>query len=289
MTPVGKILVFVNLVFSLFVGAMGLMVFTADTNKNAEIAKIIRERDVLKASNGTYQEENKVLLEGRETEIKRMEKDIEKQKTDLEDRDRVAKDMQKKLDEASKKLNEKDIVLQTAVAESNRRQEQNDQMREILKAEVDRNQKLTKDLEKSKSEEVSQRITALTLKSTNEKLENQLREMARDMEKVKSGSTSAVAQLNKASKNPPPENIDGLVKVADPSGLVKISIGSDAGLARGHTLEIFRLSPLSSQSKYLGTIRILEVTPHEAVGQPVKQLTDKPMAGDRVASRILGN
>lgn len=289
MTPVGKILVFINLAFSLFVGAMGLMVFSADTGKNVEIAKIIRERDVLKASNGTYQEENKALLEGKDSEAKRLEKEIEKQKTDLEDRDRVVKDKQKQLDESSKKLNEKDIVLQTAVAESNRRQEQNDQMREILKVESDRNQKLTKELEKTKSDEVSQRITALTLKSTNEKLENQLREMARDMERVKTGSSTASAQLNKSMKNPPPENVDGLVKVADASGLVKISVGSDVGLLKGHTLELFRLSPLSSQSKYLGTIRILEVTPHEAVGQPVRPLTDKPMAGDRVASKILGS
>lgn len=289
MTPVGKILVFVNLAFSLFVGAMGLMVFTADTGKNVEIAKIVSELKVLKASNLTYQEENKVLLEGKDSEVKRLEKDIDKQKTDLEDKDRIAKDKQKQLDDFSKKLNEKDIILQTAVAESNRRQEQNDQMREILKTEVDRNQKLAKDLEKSKSEEVSQRITALTLKSTNEKLEVQLREMARDMERVKTGGSSAAAQLNKGMKNPPPENVDGLVKVADASGLVKISVGSDVGLAKGHTLELFRLSPLSSQSKYLGTIRILEVSPHEAVAQPVRALTDKPMAGDRVASKILGS
>jgi hypothetical protein len=71
--------------------------------------------------------------------------------------------------------------------------------------------------------------------------------------------------------------------------LIKISIGSDAGLTKGHTLEVFRLSAVATQSKYLGTVRILEVTPNEAVAQPVKPLSDKPIAGDRVASRILGS
>jgi hypothetical protein len=120
-------------------------------------------------------------------------------------------------------------------------------------------------------------------------LEVQLREMAKDMERAKSGGTSALTQVNKASKNPPPDNIEGMVKVADSSGLIKISIGSDAGLTKGHTLEVFRLSAVATQSKYLGTVRILEVTPNEAVAQPVKPLSDKPIAGDRVASRILGS
>lgn len=289
MTPVGKILVFVNLVFSLFVGAMGLMVFTADTNKNMEIIKVQRERDVLKASNVTYQEENKTLQESGSSSVKEKEVEIVKLKTEIEDFKRVKDDLDKKYNEASKKLNEKDIVLQTAVAESSRRQEQNDQMREILKAEVKRNSEISKELELSRSNEIAQRISAQTFKSTNERLEAQLREMAKDMERAKSGTTSALAQVNKATKNPPPDNIEGMVKDANASGLIKISIGSDAGLTKGHTLEVFRLSAIATQSKYLGTVRILDVTPNEAVAQPVRPLADKPVVGDRVASRILGS
>ncbi len=289
MTPVGKILVFVNLVFSLFVGAMGLMVFTADTNKNAEIVKVQREREVLKASNTTYQEENKSLQESTSSSVKEKEVEISKIKTDLEDSKRVKDDLDKKYNEAMKKLNEKDIVLQTAVAESSRRQEQNAQMSEILKAEVKRNSEISKELEQTRAKEISERISAQTFRSTNERLEVQLREMAKDFERAKTGGSSALAQSNKASKNPPPDNIEGMVKVADASGLIKISIGSDAGLTKGHTLEVFRLSAVATQSKYLGTVRILEVTPNEAVAQPVKPLSDKPIAGDRVASRILGS
>ena len=179
MTPVGKILVFVNLIFSLFVGAMGLMVFTADTNKNAEIVKVQREREVLKASNTTYQEENKTLQEISTSSVKEKEVEIAKLKTELEDFKRVKDDLDKKYNEASKKLNEKDIVLQTAVAESSRRQEQNAQMSEILKAEVKRNSEISKELELSRAKEISERISAQTFKSTNERLEAQLRDMAK--------------------------------------------------------------------------------------------------------------
>ncbi|HEY7311021.1 MAG TPA: hypothetical protein VH643_16775 [Gemmataceae bacterium] len=92
-------------------------------------------------------------------------------------------------------------------------------------------------------------------------------------------------------RNPPAENVEGLVKrVEESSGLMTIGIGSDAGLAKGHTLELFRLdAETPSKSKYLGTVRILEVKAKEAVAQPVGRLASPPKAGDRVASRILGN
>ena len=289
MTPVGKILVFVNLVFSLFVGAMGLMVFTADTNKNTEIVKVQREREVLKASNTTYQEENKSLQEDKASSGKEKEVEIAKLKAEVEDFKRVKGDLDKKYEKKEEELQAKDRLLKTTLAESVLRQEQNAQMSEILKAEVIRNKEISKKLEETRSEEIKQRIEAQTFKSTNERLEVQLREMAKDMERAKTGGTSALAQVNKASKNPPPDNIEGMVKVADASGLIKISIGSDAGLTKGHTLEVFRLSAVATQSKYLGTVRILDVTPNEAVAQPVKPLSDKPIAGDRVASRILGS
>ncbi len=87
-------------------------------------------------------------------------------------------------------------------------------------------------------------------------------------------------------KDQPPENVEGLIKATDPGGLVTITIGSDAGLAKGNTLEVFRLAGVTSQSKYLGTIRILTVTPSEAVGELVNRPSAPLQKGDIVASRI---
>jgi hypothetical protein len=86
--------------------------------------------------------------------------------------------------------------------------------------------------------------------------------------------------------NPPAEDVEGLVKAVEDNGLVKLSIGSDAGLAKGHTLELFRLRPTP---KYIGRVRVVEVTAHEAVAQPVGRLSDKPVTGDKVRSRISGD
>ena len=88
-----------------------------------------------------------------------------------------------------------------------------------------------------------------------------------------------------SAKNPPPEHVEGLVKEVDKNGLIKINLGSDAGLQKGHTLEVFRLGV--KESKYLGIVRIVEVSAREAVGQPVGKMTGPVEPGDRVASRIL--
>jgi hypothetical protein len=90
-----------------------------------------------------------------------------------------------------------------------------------------------------------------------------------------------------AGKNPPPQDVEGVVRSVNANGLLTISVGSDAGLLKGNTLELFRLAPVRSQSKYLGTVKVVEVKPKEAVCVPVGRLAGPPQPGDRVASRVL--
>jgi hypothetical protein len=87
------------------------------------------------------------------------------------------------------------------------------------------------------------------------------------------------------ARNPPPEPVEGKVTAIDTgSGLVTIDIGGEAGLARGHTLEMYRLKPAP---RYLGTLRIIEVRASEAVGKMEKKIAEVE-AGDQVSSQILG-
>src|SRR5262249_27875790 len=67
------------------------------------------------------------------------------------------------------------------------------------------------------------------------------------------GGTAATSSL---SRRPPAEDLKGSVLETDPtSGLVTISLGSDAGLQVGHTLEVYRTEP---KPEYVGTIRIVD-------------------------------
>ncbi|HLJ92545.1 MAG TPA: TolC family protein [Gemmataceae bacterium] len=84
--------------------------------------------------------------------------------------------------------------------------------------------------------------------------------------------------------NPPPQDIEGTIRATDPkSGMVTLSIGSDAGLRKGHTLEVYRLKP---EPKYLGSLEVVSVTSAEAVARLIQNRGVKLEVGDRVTSAI---
>lgn len=89
-----------------------------------------------------------------------------------------------------------------------------------------------------------------------------------------------------AKLNPPAKAIKGTVlRIDGVSGLVSLSVGSDHGLKKGQTLEVYRTKP---RAEYLGVIQILEVTSTSSVGQ--RQKSDLPLSpireGDLVVDKI---
>jgi hypothetical protein len=84
-------------------------------------------------------------------------------------------------------------------------------------------------------------------------------------------------------------SISGLVNDVASTGLMRVSFGSDDGLAKGDTLEVYRLAKDVKQSKYLGRVRVVEVSAKEAVAQPVGKMFGPPQPGDQVSSRITGD
>src|SRR5207248_39668 len=129
---------------------------------------------------------------------------------------------------------------------------------------------------------VAAEIQFKSVNDRNQQLESQVRDLARDLVRSRANLGAGGTTVARG-KNPPPESVEGLIKSTDPTGLVTITIGTDAGVTRGHTMEVFRLGALP---RYLGTIRILEATHNQAVGQPVGRMVAPPQVGDRVASRI---
>jgi hypothetical protein len=88
--------------------------------------------------------------------------------------------------------------------------------------------------------------------------------------------------------NPPPKEVKGRVLAVEPTDprVVRVSLGSDAGLRKHHTLEIYRLKP---RAQYLGRLLIIEVTDRSAVGRLVREPGERmPVlrGGDEVASRL---
>jgi hypothetical protein len=89
---------------------------------------------------------------------------------------------------------------------------------------------------------------------------------------------------SQTGKNPPPAQLEGEVKSIDDGGLVVITIGADAGLSKGQSLEVYRVKP---EPMYLGTLQIVQVNPKEAVGKSTATRGRGSIrVGDRVTSQV---
>jgi hypothetical protein len=87
------------------------------------------------------------------------------------------------------------------------------------------------------------------------------------------------------AKTGTPLTVEGVVKKVDATGLMVVSVGSDAKVVKGLTLEVYRLG---ATPKYLGRVLVVDVTPTEAVCKPSGRLLEPVKVGDRVSSRLSG-
>jgi hypothetical protein len=304
MTAVGKILVFFNLLFSLGVGAVAIVNYTARTHWAAGYEELKSKYDVATASRTTYQTENDRLIKDRDrlnvklaesagkmmVEIKNPDEAAQKVADTLKDSLEQIKVQKKEIEDlrrqalaAEKKASQVETVAKVSLEDVSRRQADVEKMRETLKAETDRNVELVKEKNSLRDRAVAAEIQSTTLRDINSRLEAELQQAMKDLARIRALGGRSVAR---GTTNPPPENVEGLVQRFDSnSNLVTISLGSDAGLAEGNTMEVFRLGAVP---KYVGQIKIVRVTPTQAVGQPTGRLNGTIQKGDRVASRIMG-
>lgn len=291
MTPVGKVLVFLNLVFSLAVGAFVVMIYVARAHWVDEYKKLENRNTVLTADARTYQSELQKAQADASAQIAKKDAELKNAQQDLDAASRTITQLRKDLGEAQTKSQHEVALSSIYTSEVGKRQEDVGQLRATLQKERDNNNALVKQNAELRDQATVAQIERRTVQEQNSRMEKQLQQMAKDMARVRA-SGGATLTARAGGKNPPPENVEGLVKNTDSRDgvtLMTLTIGSDAGLTKGHTLELFRINPSSpTQSKYLGTVRILDAEAHQAVAQPVGRLSSPPQRGDRVASRILG-
>lgn len=287
MTTLGKILVFVNLAFSFITGALIIMVFVTRTNWKAgydklsgNLAAVREENNRLTADNKKLLNEKDAAVQAVEAKLKAAEGKVEQQKQEVQAAEKKLAQMQLQLQAA----NGNNVV---GAAELQRRKNEVDAMEQLLK---DREKKLADSQIEAKNlreQTVKAQIELASALDRNAHLVTQNETLARENDRNRGKGAGGTAPGTAAAKNPPPEDVRGLVKQTDATtGLVTISIGSDAGISVGNTLEAYRTKP---QPQYLGTIRIMDVRHHEAVGKLIStQRKGLLQVGDEVASNILG-
>ncbi len=288
MTIVGKLLVFIVLLFCLVDLGLVLVVYMTRVNWQDLLKKEKTAHDADKANLLAYKQDRDNLYRQLQEGDSRWRYEHDRLVKLLEDEQELRKKQEETLNEEKKQKEALQAQNAVLVEEVKKRQKEVEQVRVALKDEIDKSVKLVKERNEMLEQKTAAEISSRTLLDINRRLEEQGQALARDNARMKAnlGTTTTVSTTG---KNPPPENIDGLIQKTDPSGLVTITLGSDSGLLRGHTMEVFRIDQQNpARSKYLGTLRIIEVSPKEAVAQPMGRLLGPIKPGDTVASRIMG-
>jgi len=308
MTAVGKILVFLNLVFAFVVGAFAVMNYTARTYWADEHLKLKKSYEVVKASAEATKKENDKLVKDREAfndsvrqnakregvlgdkvdPVKAAESLVAlaaRQKADIKDLKDALEEERKQKDNLQSKLTKAETAATTALEEARTRQQTEENLRGVLAKEVDRNTKLTAGINYMRDKRVAAEIEAKSLKEKNVAMAEQLAEMGKRLTQLTAQGARPAAgpQGGNAARNPPPEHVEGRIQRVD-GDLVTLSIGSDAGLQRGHTMYVF---DLNGNGTYRGQIVLKEVTPKTAVGQVTGKQASRIKVGDTASSAIM--
>ena len=287
MNTIGKILVILNFVFAIVVGAFLVFDFATRTQWKRAYEELKREADVLRARTEAYGP----LTASVASEVAKHKLEAEKVKTELAETQEAAKateaTLNLQIEEYKNKLKDADTSLQVVLGEKKR---MTTEIALLNKTVADREKAavvLEGEVKKYRQEALSQENLARTLQVRLDQLETLLRERNEKIAEMETrgapGQAAAGGALMANAPNPPTAQVHGKVEKVD-GRLVELSVGSDHGLVKNNTLEVYRTSP---EPKYLGMVRIVDAFPHRSVGQLVPGTGRTPLReGDRVISRI---
>jgi hypothetical protein len=288
MNSVGKTLVVLNLLFALAAGGFLVIDYAKRTNyrdesehrgklaqvssTNAQVLfdtnrKLVDEIKKLRADNDQLLINQGAKESELVAEIKRIEKEYLDQKRSAEKAILVKEQM---IEEA-KRLQGEVQLLNGVVAKRE-------------KAVLD----LQEDIKKYINEAKVQSEYARAAQERGGQLLTRVVELEKKLAKyiqgtTTTGTTTVVTSPN--YHNPPPAYIKGRILKIDATDrkLVTVSVGSDVGVNKDNTLEVYRLRP---EPEYLGRLLIREAYPNQAIGRLMKSGgVERPlMEGDEVAS-----
>ncbi|HLN29943.1 MAG TPA: hypothetical protein VK395_19535 [Gemmataceae bacterium] len=285
MTVLGKILAILNLVFSLFVGWLIIVTYVTRTNWHAAYQGIEKQVQVAQQDATTYHQEADEIR-GRYKTLDNQNKELaEKMKANEEACNVRVQNVTKQLEAVTTESKVSGGSATAVTEELNRRQREADYYKGQYAGLQEKIKNQEKKVEDMRATAVEAQLAANSERERNNSLLDQNEKLTKELQKAQQNVGSALAGSSGPRKNPPAEDVEGVVKSTDSqSGYITISIGSDAGIHKGNTLEVYRLKP---EPAYLGSIEILAVHTNEAVGKPISRLRGQIQIGDRVSSTIV--
>lgn len=286
MNTIGKILVVLVMVVALVQGGFLVIDFATRTNwKNAYDA-LKAEIQVVGASTETVGE----TLAKLNREVGVLAADKLKLQQDIVDMKALHKI---EVDSAHLLRDEAIIKTDDAVLNAKKHQAENLRIKEEIKGLVDTIAKREAYIAGIQDENKKLRTEAINLETQfrsatdrSQSLVAQVQELNKEIQKIKAGAAGTTKGPD--GENPPAAYVKGKVETVHPTdkNLVTISVGSDQGVMKNHTLVVYRMSP---QPEYLGTIRIVDSDHHQAVGRLMPSAIGRRAQlreGDTVASSL---
>lgn len=281
MTTLGKILVFLVFLGSLAFSAMIIVAFVARTNWSTGFERERQRADKFETNSLALVDSKNKLEAQKNVQIVELKNELDQSNKERE----LALNKQNKAEADLKNANQQLAAAQNtakqlqATIENRETEVKNLDLR--LTDIVKKNSELLDSTKKLAERAITAEIAFDSAKERNKNLMDQYQELLKSFEAYRLGDAARTRTL---VRNPPPEDIKGSIKaVADKDGLVTINLGSDSGLARDHTLEVYRTKP---NPQYVGMVRILDVRPNEAVGKLTLRRSTVQV-GDEVASEII--
>lgn len=282
MNTMGKVLAGLNLVFSLVTGWLIIMVFVTRTNYSEGYERKSREVDTINQTMAAKEQQADTRIAEKTKELDKVSTELKEALEKLNKAVVLREEAEKKAGDALELKKQADVIIAKQTSEREVLLEEIKGIDARLKERQEKVLELEQKTREYQAQKIKFEIDYLSAQDRNEKLVNRLAELTKEMEHLRGERAEKAATLE---RNPPPEDVKGKVMATDAqSGYVTINLGSDNGLSKGNTLEVFRTQP---RPQYVGVLRIMEVRPHEAVGRLV-QRTATIQAGDSVASQILG-
>jgi hypothetical protein len=285
MTTLGKILVFVNLVLSLFIMALIVSVYIGRTDWHRAHDEVLKDRDVAKQNTQTAIN----AVADRDAMINQLNVQVQKGQQDLAQAQANAQAQVEReraqvvlKDQENKQLN---LNRTTERQELQASQKEKDYLRDRV-ANLDKELNAANlHVQESDNARVDAEINLRKTQDRNERLLAENERLNKDAVAAKNAALNAGTASNGAKRRAPAEDVEGVVKSTDAqSGYITITIGSDAGLTKGDTLEVYRFKP---EAAYLGTVEIIAVRADQAVAKPMGRLHGVIQVGDRVSSNIV--
>ena len=268
MNTTGKVLVFLNFVGVLvFVGFMALD-FQRRENYKTPLEEHQKELKVARANGAALAETsaslaNQVTAAKNDLEAKKLELAIEQAKFATE-----RADMEGKLKDAEARGQLTDINFQKILAAQERMRQEMDGLKKVIEDREDRLLKLHARYKDLQDLALTYERDLRFSQERNQILVERVLELERLLAESQTPAPKTVLPGRIFEANPPAKFVKGEVENVDGTDkqLVRISLGTDHGVNKNHTLEVYRANP----PEYIGIIRIEDAYNHTSVARLIR-------------------